>query len=302
MSARLRVWFALVFALLLATGALAKPPTPLLWKATKGDSTVYLLGSLHILLASDYPLSDDVQGAYRSAAQVVFEVPPAEMNPLAMLGPTAKLGMYSDPAESLETDLGPELWQRLLAYGEKNGLSAFALKRMRPWLASLTILAVETKKLSYDPNSGLDKHFMDQAAADHKATGGFESAQQQLQILAGTPRAEQIADLKQMLDDLPRFSQKMAQMHTIWRDGNAAALYAEEIKEFKGQPDMQRRMLDDRNRDWVPKLDKIAASTKGPVLVIVGAMHLLGPDGLVQLLKQDGYHVERVCTGCVGAR
>ncbi|MBS0463239.1 MAG: TraB/GumN family protein [Proteobacteria bacterium] len=302
MTRRAQVCLAFVLGLLLAAGALAKPPTPLLWKASKGDTTIYLLGSLHILLASDYPLSDDVQGAYRGAAQVVFEVPPAEMSPLALLGPTATLGMYQDPSESLESDLGPELWQRLSAYGQKNGLSAFMLKRMRPWLASMTILALETKKLSYDPNLGLDKHFMDRSAADRKATGGFETAQQQLRIIAGTPKAEQIRDLREMLDDLPKFSQKMAQMHGMWREGNAGALYAEELKEFKDQPDMQRRMLDDRNRDWVPKLDKIAASTKGPVLVIVGAMHLLGPDGLVQLLGKDGYRVERVCTGCVGVR
>ncbi|MBS0193234.1 MAG: TraB/GumN family protein [Proteobacteria bacterium] len=302
MSCRLHPLWVFVLGWLLAACAFAKPPTPLLWKATRGDTTVYLLGSMHILLASDYPLSSDVDTAYRNAKQVLFEMPPDEMNPLSVLGPTATLGMYQDPAQSLKTDLEPQTWQRLQAYAQTNGLSELVLSRMRPWLASLTILALETKKLSYDPNRGLDKHFMDQAVADHKQTGGFETAEQQMRILASTPLAEQVHDLRQMLDEIPQFRSKMAQMHATWRDGDADGLYREEAKELKEQPETMQRVIVDRNHAWVPQLDRMAAAVHGNTLVIVGAMHLLGPDGLVALLRKDGYRVERVCTGCVGVR
>ncbi len=300
-----RSWRAvagLALGLLLATGALARPPTPLLWKATRGQETVYLLGSLHILQASDYPLSSDVTDAYRAAAKVVFEVPPAQMSTLAMLGPTARLGMYGDPRQSLKQDLAPATWRKLVTYAEGNGLSPFVLNRMRPWMVGATILAVETKKLAYDPERGLDKHFMNQVAADHKPSGGFETVEQQLQILAGSPKDEQVRDLTQMLDELPKFGQKMGQMHAMWRAGDAGALYREASAEFRSEPATQRRMIDDRNRRWIPQLDRIAADTHGPVLVIVGALHLLGPRGVVQLLKQDGYRVQRVCTGCTNLR
>lgn len=302
MNVRLRIALCLLLSLLLAGTALAGPPTPLLWKATRGDATVYLLGSMHILLATDYPLSQDVDKAYRDAKQVLFEMPPDEMSPLSVLGPTATLGMYQDPSQSLQKDLDPQTWQRLQAYAQANGMSDFMLSRMRPWLASLTILALEMKKLSYDPNLGLDKHFMDQAQADHKQTGGFETAEQQLRIIASTPLAEQVRDLRQMLDDLPKFGNKMSQMHATWRNGDADGLYREEAKEYKDQPETMQRLIVSRNRAWVPQLDRMVAAVHGKTLVIVGALHLLGPDGLVELLRKDGYRVERVCTGCVGLR
>ncbi|MBS0212105.1 MAG: TraB/GumN family protein [Proteobacteria bacterium] len=302
MNVRLRIALCLLLSLLLAGTALAGPPTPLLWKATRGDATVYLLGSMHILLATDYPLSQDVDKAYRDAKQVLFEMPPDEMSPLSVLGPTATLGMYQDPSQSLQKDLDPQTWQRLQAYAHANGMSDFMLSRMRPWLASLTILALEMKKLSYDPNLGLDKHFMDQAQADHKQTGGFETAEQQLRIIASTPLAEQVRDLRQMLDDLPKFGNKMSQMHATWRNGDADGLYREEAKEYKDQPETMQRLIVSRNRAWVPQLDRMVAAVHGKTLVIVGALHLLGPDGLVELLRKDGYRVERVCTGCVGLR
>lgn len=294
----MRTFAGLALGLLLAAGALAKPPTPLLWKATRGAETIYLLGSLHILQPADYPLSADVGNAYRAAARVVFEVPPAQMSPWAMLGPIAKLGMYGDPAQSLQKDLPPATWNKLAAYATKNGMALWTLKRMRPWMASATIMAMESKKLGYDPDRGLDKHFMDRTAADAKPTAGFETAQQQLHILAGAPIADQVRDLTKMVDDLPNFSKKLGQLHAIWRDGDASGLYREASAEFKNSPVTRQRMLDDRNRAWVPKLDEIAGQTHGPVLVIVGALHLLGPTGLVQLLRKDGYRLERVCTGC----
>lgn len=299
---RQRVAFGVALCLLLASAACASPPKPLLWKATKGGTTIYLLGSLHLLQPGDYPLSRDVEGVYTQAEQVLFEIPPADMGPLAAVGPTMAYGMYADPSQSLKDDLDPATWQRVLDYARKNDLPETAIARMRPWLVTITILAKETEKLSYDPNKGLDMHLMGQVAADHKKTGGFESVTQQLQILAGTSKADQVRDLKEMLDDVPKFRTKMDELHETWRNGDSEALYREELDEFKDEPDAQRRLIDDRNRAWVPQLERMAGSTRGITLVVVGALHLLGNSGLVHLLAVDGYRTERVCTGCGNPR
>jgi uncharacterized protein YbaP (TraB family) len=293
-----RFVLGLGLGLLLAGVACAEPPTPMLWKATKGGTTIYLLGSLHILLASDYPLSTDVDDAYRRASRLVFELPPADMSPMAALGPTTAYGMYLAPDKNLHGDLDPAIWQRMAAYARQNGLPEAVVDRMRPWLAALTILGLELQKLGYDPNAGLDKHFMDQAVADHKATGGFETIEQQVQILASTSKSDQVHDLTEMLDELPKFSSEMSHLHGTWRSGDTAGMYREEIKEFKGHPEEERKLIEDRNHAWIPEIERIVASGQGDTLVIVGALHLLGPEGLVHLLQQDGYTVERVCTGC----
>jgi len=302
MSPLRRCVVGLGLSLLLASAACAAPPTPMLWKATKGGTTIYLLGSLHILLPSDYPLSKDVDDAYRQAARLVFEVPPADMSPMAVLGPTAKYGMYVAADKSLHGELDPALWQRVATYAEQNGLSETAVDRMRPWLVALTVFALELKKLGYDPDAGLDKHFMDQAVADHKVTGGFETIDQQMQILASTSKSDQVHDLTEMLGKLHDFPSELSRLHSIWRSGNTVGMYREEIKEFKGHPEEERKLLEDRNRAWIPKIEQIVASGQGNTLVIVGALHMLGPQGLLHLLEQDGFKVERVCTGCKNIR
>lgn len=288
--------------LLLAVVAWARPPTPLLWKATRGDTTVYLLGSLHMLQAGDYPLSDDIQHAYDRAAQVLFEIPPRQMGLLGALGPTMAMGMYPDLRHGLADDIDAATWQRLQDYARRNGMSVFALSRMRPWMVSLTILAMETKKLAYDPQRGLDQYFMNKAQADHKRTGGFESVEQQVRILASEPLSEQVRGLQKMMAEMPKFPAQMGQMHDLWRRGDAVAIYRQAMAEFRDEPEMGRRMLEERNRAWVPQIDRLAAAVHGDTLVVVGALHLLGPNGLVELLKRNGYRVERICTACAGVR
>src|SRR3546814_18536972 len=78
---------ALLLAALIAwsgTASAAEPPVPLLWKASNGERSVYLLGSFHMLKASDYPLSGDVDAAFDDAESLLFEMPPTEMGSIAL--------------------------------------------------------------------------------------------------------------------------------------------------------------------------------------------------------------------------
>ena len=276
----------------------AKPPTPMLWKVSKGQSTVYLLGSMHFLKGDDYPLSPDVDAAYRAAAKLVFEIAPDQLNSPAAQASMLKRGMYQDPTHKLQDDLSPSTWSALEAYGKKNGLPAMALQRFEPWTAALTLVALETQKLGMDPNSGLDQHFMKMASTDHKPGAGLETVEQQLGIFADAPLKLQVDMLRQALDELPVFPKEMNNEHQLWRDGDIVGMYAEMKKDFDKYPDLYQKLLAQRNRNWIPQIEKMLAENGTVTLVIVGAAHLPGRDGVVQLLRKDGYRVDRVCTGC----
>jgi len=288
----------LALGLVVAGTAWAAPPTPLLWKLAKGHSTVYLLGSMHMLKDTDYPLSADVENAYHDAQKLVFEIPPAEMDSPATLALAMKYGVYMDAGHKLQDDIKPKEWEDVRAYVAKGGLSEFALQRFRPWMAAITIVEMESMKMGLKPDSGLDKHFMELAKADHKQTGGFETVDQQLSIFYTMTPAEQEDMLRQTLEELPDFQKEMNEQHDTWRRGDAAAMMAQAMKEFAKHPALYQKLVAQRNRNWIPQIEKLLAEPGKDTLVIVGALHLGGNDGVVHLLQQKGYKVERVCTGC----
>ena len=286
-----------LLALLVAMPACADPPTPMLWKFSKGERTVYLLGSMHFLKTGDYPFAADVESAYKDAEQLVFEIAPEELNSPATVAAMLKRGMFHD-GKTLQSVLSPQTWKELDAYGEKNGLPASRLQMFEPWMVSLTLLALETKKLGMAPESGLDMHFMTQAKTDHKTTQGLETVDQQLAIFDDAPLKTQEEMLKQSLDEMGDFPKEMGREYDAWRRGDIDSMLAQTKKEFAKYPGLYQQILVQRNRAWIPKIEHLLDG-KNNTLVVVGALHLPGPDGVVKLLQAKGYKVERVCTGCV---
>jgi uncharacterized protein YbaP (TraB family) len=268
----------------------------MLWKVSKGESTVWLLGSMHFLKDGDYPLSRDVDVAYKDAGKLVFEISPDELNSPATLALTLQHGMYHD-THKLQDDLSPTTWQELVAYGEKNNLPAVALQKFEPWMASLTLVALESQKMGMKPDAGLDMHFMQMASADHKPTGGLETVDQQLAIFYTSPLKAQQDMLRQSLDEIGDFPKEMNKEHDTWRRGDSDAMIVAAKKEFAKYPELYQKILAQRNRNWIPQIERMLVGNDD-TLVIVGALHLAGPDGVVHLLQQKGYTVERICTGC----
>jgi uncharacterized protein len=77
-----------------------------------------------------------------------------------------------------------------------------------------------------------------------------------------------------------------------WRAGDAPAIERIVLKDLRHEPELYQRLLVERNRNWLPQLEALFAR-KGPALVVVGAAHLVGPDGLVAMLKAKGYAIEQ---------
>ena len=180
----------------------ATSPRPLLWKVSSGDRSVFLLGSLHFLKEGDYPLSSDVDAAYRDVQKLVFEVSPAEMTSPATAVLVSDHGTYPDATHTLKDDLPAGEWQKLLAYGAKNDLPEVDLQRYRPWMVSMRLTVLECQKIGLTSDAGLDQHFMKLAEADHKATSGLESFDRQLAVFYNLPLKDQVEMLRESLDGI----------------------------------------------------------------------------------------------------
>lgn len=276
-----------------------KPPVPLLWKVTgPGDARVYLLGSFHLLKAQDYPLSADVDQAFEASRRVLFEVPPEEMESAQAAGLMVQTAIRRDGTE-LKRDLDDATWQKLQAYAAQNNLPLAQLQGMKAWFVALNITIGQMQKTGLDAALGLDRHFMTRAKAAGKQTGGLEDLQSQINLLDGMSLQEQRQMVAEALDQADKGDELANLLHDAWRRGDDRLLWNKMALDMRQQyPQLYQRMNTARNDAWVPKLLPYLQDGQGGTLVVVGGLHLLGSDGVVEKLKGKGYKVERVCTGC----
>ncbi|MBE2211069.1 MAG: TraB/GumN family protein [Xanthomonadaceae bacterium] len=310
---RMRKTIALALALGLASPALVAQqpaattaPVPLLWKACDADNCLYLLGSFHLLRSTDYPLSQDVDAAFADAEQLVFEIPPQEMESPELQQAMLMAAMRRD-GSTLSSELTPQQNAKLDAWlGQneaalaKQGIAPAMFQMFKPWFASLMVTMTGMTELGMQPDLGLDRHFMGNASKTGKPVGGLETGVGQIELLAGMTPEEQRQMLEESLDSVSSGGIETQKLHDAWRRGDVEALINGTIVEMqKEYPRLYQVINVDRNDAWVPKLEaRLKAAGTDDYLVVVGAMHLLGSDGVVEKLRGKGYQVERICTAC----
>lgn len=292
-TARVR---ALVLALAVAFAALAPlqaaaPTRNFLWKATGKQGVVYLVGSVHLLTKDFYPLSPALDAAYKASDLLVEEVDMGDM--LSAGGQIQMLsrGLLTGD-QTLEKVLSPATYALLSKRLGAVGAPVEALSRMKPWMIALTLEALEWQKAGFDADLGLDKHFYDKAKQDGKAVQGLETIEYQISRFDEMPMALQDHLLAETIKGIDTEQSNMSKLIESWRTGDAPAVERIVLKDLQQEPQLYQRLLVERNRNWLPKLE-LLFSRKGHAFVVVGAAHLIGPDGLITMLKAKGYTVEQ---------
>lgn len=278
--------------------ATSAPPVPLLWKVSNKDGTaLYLLGSFHMLKADDYPLSSDVDAALDASARVLFELSPEEMNSPALARSMLQAAMYTG-GRQLKDDLAPATWQQLQSYAQANQLPLASLAMTKPWFVALSISMAEMARQGMDAQAGLDRHLMARASEAGKRTGGLETAATQIAMLDGMAPVEQQQLLSEALQQAGD-GELSRRLHEAWRRGDDRMLWEEMAQQMRRDyPQLYQRINVDRNDAWLPALEQRLQAGQGNTLVVVGALHLLGSDGVVEKLRARGYAVERICSAC----
>ncbi len=289
-----------------ATDAAKAPPVPLLWKVSDEDNSLYLLGSFHLLLPDDYPLSRDVDLAFADAEKLVFEMSPEELASPQLGIQMAQAAMRTD-GSTLDEQLGPELAAKLANWGTQNaaqlaatGMTVELLQRFEPWFVGMMVTITQMTGIGFDPALGLDAHMGGLAQTAQKPTAGLESGAQQIAFLDGMAPAEQLQMLEQALDQAEAGADQMLALHAAWRAGDVDAILDGTVAELRRDfPELYRAINVERNDAWLPRLEaRLREDGEDDTLVVVGAMHLLGEDGVVEKLRAKGYTVERVCSAC----
>jgi uncharacterized protein YbaP (TraB family) len=280
-----------IVALALLAPLHAAPGKSFLWKATAKGSVVYLAGSIHMLSPDFYPLNAAFDDAFKDSDLLVEEVDLGEM-----LGPGSQMqalmrGML--PAgQTIDKMLSPETLALVTKTAKDLGAPIEALQRFKPWMLALTLEGLELANAGFDPELGLDKHFYDLAKEGGKAVQGLETVDYQLSRLDDMTPAQQDRMLAQTLKEIATEKASVTKLTTAWKTGDADAVAKLVLGNLKTEPVLYERLLVERNKNWLPKIEALFAR-KGHALVLVGAAHLVGPDGLIAMLKAKGYSVEQ---------
>jgi uncharacterized protein YbaP (TraB family) len=287
----LPVLFALLAVpALAADGLVDASQAPFLWQVQGPKALHTLMGSVHLLPASAHPLPASLERAYTASRALLLET---DLN--ALSDPELQTRMLAaardDRAGGLKARIGAPLYAKLQKRAEKLGMPLPACADLRGWFCALTLELFPLQQAEFTSEYGLDQYFYARALEDGRPIAGLESAAQQTELFTGITDALSTQMIRESLDDKAYASQTPAELLRLWRTGDVAAL-EKLMKDMKKQyPQLYERLLAARNRAWIPVLVQ-QLNGEAPTLVIVGAGHVVGPDGLLALLRTKGFEVK----------
>lgn len=281
----------LVLLLLLGTSLSCQAAAPV-WKVSKGGNELYLGGTIHLLGQADYPLPAAFDQAYTQAAELVLETDLDQVQKPAFQQEMLQQ-MQLPKGQTLQSLLQPATFRAVAAFAASRHLPLKNLQHFKPALLTLTLTAVELQRLGL-AGTGVDLFFQRRAKADHKPLGELESAEAQLAFLAGMGAGREDAMISHALQDLEELPKTLGELKIAWRSGDTAAMEQIALAPWRQEfPAIYRQLLVERNRAWLPEIETLL-KTPPAELVLVGTLHLVGKDGLLQQLAKHGYRIEQL--------
>ena len=286
-------WAGVCAALLMwsAGACAAEQQHHILWSLQGKTNKVYLLGSVHLLKESE-TLPAAVDAAYADAEKLVMEIDMDDLDPLEMQQAVTELAMLP-PDQTLQQQLGAQVYEQFSSKARAIGVEPAMLDRFRPWFAAITLVQLQLMKMGLDPQSGVERRLTNRATGDGKSIEGLETAREQLEIMARLPEKQQREFLLYSVEDAERMASEVDKLVVAWRRGDAPRMAKLLQEGFDEYPDLYRPLTVDRNRKWIPQIERLL-DAREDYLVVVGALHLVGTDSVIDLLERKGYKVRQL--------
>ena len=262
------------------------------WAVRGAHNTVYLAGSVHMLPVNDATLPAAFDRAYADSARLVMEL---DLGKLDSLEAMAWMMDHSalPPGSTLRSVLGQQRYEHLSAAAASLGLSMTAFDAQAPWVVGIEITEFAYTHEGFDPEQGVEEQLVRRAQADGKPTAGLETLPEQLSGLIALSREDQVRMLDDTVDELKDLKSETREVTEAWRHGDAAHLATLLATEYNSMPSLYKPLVTERNQRWLPQVEQMLKSNDN-ALVVVGALHLVGPGGLLELLRSKGYRITQL--------
>ena len=291
-----RLVAAATFLLFAVTAGAQSDYRPPLWQITAGNTTAYLFGTIHVGNADFYPLPASVDSAFRDSDLLVLEVDPAD----AQDATNAVMSAMYMPPESIENHVSPALLSRIGDISAAYGMPFQQIRQMKPYMLMFTLTALEYARLGYNAANGLENHLSQRARGSGKQIVALESMAQQMQMLDNLSPQLQAAMLEITLDEIAadEVTGMVGDMIAAWRSGNNRQLNDILTVEERRLPEpladeFRQRFLSERNVAMADRIERMLLAGQR-IFVAVGALHMVGENGIPALLTAKGYKVRQL--------
>ena len=271
------------------TASVARPASQgFIWSVERDGQTGWLLGSLHLVTPDAYPLPASMESALQAAQVLMEEADPDELKAPEAAAELLRRAFYPS-GQTLEAHVSSATYRTIIDRATKAGLPVQMVQQMRPWMVAVTLATVEMQRSGFDPALGIDKHFRDRASVLGMPVQMLETALEQISMLESLGPTLQDALVLETLEGASTEALQARALMGAWKAGDASGIERILVDGMKDAPEVHRVLFVERNTRWVPKIE--ACLVKARCLVVVGAGHLVGQDGLVEMLRRRGYRV-----------
>jgi len=267
---------------------------PALWRVSDADSELFLFGTLHVLPSGVVWWTPAIERAMDAATTTITEADVSSARAQEEAAKVVRRLGLNPPGETLASALGAERWEALRSVAFELDVDADRLAPLRPWLALLTLAQAAMEREGLAQANGVEPTIVRRATEQGDAIEHFETATEQIEIFAALAPDDLLADVDRELGELRNFREILNGMLDAWLAGDAAALESATLARMRDEsPAAYRALITERNDRWVEAL-RARLDGEGSAFVAVGAAHLLGADGVPELLRRKGFSVERI--------
>ncbi len=282
------IWLTLLIAACPALAAENGHPVSM-WQIEGATNSIYLLGSIHMLREQDHPIPSVIYAAYREAEALIMELDMDDIDPVAEQALATELGLIHD-GRTLRDLMGPERYAEAESLAAELQIPLRLLDQSEPWYAAVNVEIMMLMRIGFNPMHGIEFHLSELAQRDHKEIFGLETTRQQLEILDNLSLESQRDMLIQTLSDSKGLAEVMDDMIDAWRYGDVEFLEKSLLADMQEFEELHEAIVGNRNRNWVEKIQELL-SEEDDYLIVVGALHLVGEEGVPHLLSQRGFDV-----------
>lgn len=266
-----------------------------LWKIETPTNSVYLMGSIHYLRPTDYPLAPAVQAAFQDAENLVFEVHPAALTDPSTAMAFLQGAAPDSQAEALQIALEPgtESYEMVKDAALEFGLPIEPFHQFEPWFLAMTLSTTQLTQLGFSAESGIELRMYQDAMAVGKTVSGLETIEEQLGFFDNLSVSTQVDFLTQTVQDLDSLGPTLDSLVASWKTGDVEQFESLVVGELASSSELNDVLLTQRNHNWLPQIEALLGRSED-YLVVVGSAHLVSDDGLVNLLENRGHTVNQL--------
>lgn len=265
-----------------------------LWKVGTKTGSAWLFGSVHLARPNSYPLPRQVEESFDNAGALVLEADPGAAMEAEAQQRMVLSALYPGN-DTLRQHISKEAYDMAAREMERLGIPIGQFDKAKPWFIAMTIEVLELQRLGYSPEHGLDLYFAGKARGKKKIVE-LESFDYQINLLNGFSDREQELFLIYTIKDLANAREGMDELMRAWRTGDAKGIEEIVSKTLADYPEARpilEKLIYQRNRKMAGRIEQLLQAGES-CFVVVGAAHLVGREGIVELLKRKGYRVEQM--------